>query len=144
MPQIPELLAAVAADPGAPPDLIEFSAACLRESLAAALGEVPDWAPGLCSEDIDTLKDRPFLEALAELADRAPGQVAVDRRTGVVSLRFAGDTNAALRFEKLVPAQVLRGRIADALTLDLVALERECGYAAPATARSWRDWFRRR
>ena len=49
----------------------------------------------------------------------------------------AGDTNAALRFEKLVPAQVLRARIADTVTLDAVALERECGYAGAAPARSW-------
>jgi hypothetical protein len=90
------------------------------------------------------MKDRPFLEALAEMSERAPGQVAVDRRAGVMTLRFAGDTNAALRFEKMVPAQVLRGRIADALTLDVVALERECGYAISATARSWLAWFRRR
>ncbi|MDO9713616.1 phospholipase D family protein [Paracraurococcus lichenis] len=143
-PRIPEMLAAIAADPGEPPDLIACSAACLRLTLAAALGEAPDWAPALQSEDVDTLRDRPFLEALAELTERASGQVTVDRRAGVMSLRFAGDTNAALRFEKLVPAQVLRGRIADALTLDLVALERECGYAAPTAARFWLNWFRKR
>ena len=144
VPQIPALLAAIAADPGDPPDLIGLSASCLQETYAAALGSAPEWAPDLRSEDIDTLKDRPFLEALTELAERASGQVAVDRRAGVMTLRFAGDTNAALRFEKMVPAQVLRGRIADALTLDLVALERECGYASPAAARSWLAWFRRR
>ncbi|TCZ51109.1 phospholipase D family protein [Roseicella aquatilis] len=143
-PRVPELLAAIAADPGAPPDLMALSTACLRESLAAALGAAPDWAAALSSDDIDTLKDRPFLDALAELTERAPGQVTVDRRTGVMTLRFGGDTAAALRFEKLVPAQVLRGRIADALTLDLVALERECGYAAPAPARSWLGRLRRR
>jgi hypothetical protein len=143
-PRIPGLLEAIAEDPGAPPDLVGLSASCLRETYAGALGAAPDWAPELRSDDIDTMKDRPFLEALAEMSERAPGQVAVDRRAGVMTLRFAGDTNAALRFEKMVPAQVLRGRIADALTLDVVALERECGYAASAAARSWLAWFRRR
>jgi len=143
-PRIPGLLEAIAEDPGAPPDLVGLSASCLREAYAEALGAVPDWAPELRSDDIDTMKDRPFLEALAEMSERAPGQVAVDRKSGVMTLRFAGDTNAALRFEKMVPAQVLRGRIADALTLDVVALERECGYAASAAARSWLAWFRRR
>jgi hypothetical protein len=143
-PRIPGLLEAIAEDPGAPPDLVGLSASCLREIYAGALGAAPDWAPELRSDDIDTMKDRPFLEALAEMSERAPGQVAVDRRAGVMTLRFAGDTNAALRFEKMVPAQVLRGRIADALTLDVVALERECGYATSAVARSWLAWFRRR
>ena len=143
-PRIPGLLEAIAEDPGAPPDLVGLSAACLREAYAEALGAAPDWAPKIRSDDIDTMKDRPFLEALAEMSERAPGQVAVDRRAGVMTLRFAGDTNAALRFEKMVPAQVLRGRIADALTLDVVALERECGYATSAVAHSWLAWFRRR
>jgi hypothetical protein len=143
-PQIPRLLEAIAEDPGAPPDLVGLSASCLRDTYAEALGSAPDWASDIRSDDIDTMKDRPFLEALTEMSERAPGQVAIDRRAGLMTLRFAGDTNAALRFEKMVPAQVLRGRIGDALTLDVVALERECGYASSAAARSWLTWFRRR
>jgi hypothetical protein len=46
VPQLPALLAAIAEDLGAPPDLIALSASCLREALAEALGDVPGWAPG--------------------------------------------------------------------------------------------------
>lgn len=114
-----------------------MSASCLRDAFAEALGDVPAWAPAIRSDDIDAMKDRPFLDALSEMTERAAGQVSMDRKAGVMVLRFAGDTNAALRFEKLVPAQVLRARIADTITLDALALERECGYAGAAPARSW-------
>jgi hypothetical protein len=137
VPQLPALLAAIEADPGSPPDLIALSALCLRQSLAEALGEIPGWAPEVRFDDVDTMKDRPFVEALSEMSERAADQVSVNLKAGVMVLRFAGDTNAAMRFEKLVPAQVLRSRIADAITLDVVALERECGYAAMPRARSW-------
>jgi hypothetical protein len=136
-PEIPALLKAAVEDPGSPPDLISVSARCLREALTMALGGTPDWAPEIGFEDIDTMKDRHFVEALSEISERAPDQVSVDHKSGVIAVRFAGDTAAAVRFEKLVPAQVLRGRIADAITLDIVALEHECGYRPSERSRSW-------
>jgi hypothetical protein len=136
-PQIAGLLEAIAEDPGAPPDLIKLSANCLRKTFEAALGHVPLWASDLRFDDVDTMKDRPFVEALSEMAERTPDQVSHDAKGGVMTLRFSGDTNAAARFEKLVPAQVLKGRIADAIILDMVALQRECGYSTASRNRSW-------
>jgi hypothetical protein len=136
-PVIPALLEAAVEDPGAPPDLIAASARCLREALAVAIGRTPDWAPEIGFEDIDTMKDRHFVEALAEISERAPDQVSVNRRSGLIEVSFAGDTAGALRFEKLVPAQVLRHRIADKITLDSVAAERECGFRPSERSRSW-------
>lgn len=136
-PVIPSLLEAAIEEPGSPPDLIAASARCLRETLATALDRTPDWAPEIDFEHIDTMKDRHFVEALSDISERAPDQVSVDRKSGVIAVRFAGDTAAAVRFEKLVPAQVLRSRIADAITLDIVALERECGFRPSERSRSW-------
>jgi hypothetical protein len=51
---------------------------------------------------------------------------------------FGGDHHQAARFEKLVPAQALKGRFADAVKLDLAALEHEYGFAiARRSSRSW-------
>lgn len=136
-PKIAGLVEAIAEDPGSPPDLIGLSAGCLQETFGAVLGHVPTWASDLRSEDVDTMKDRPFIEALSEMAERTPDQVSHDGKGGVMTLRFSGDTNAAARFEKLVPAQVLKGRIADAIMLDMVALQRECGYSTAGRGRSW-------
>jgi len=136
-PVVPALLEAAVENPGSPPDLIAESARCLREALGTALGAAPDWATEIGIDEIDTMKDRHFVEALSEISERNPDNISVDRKAGVIAVRFAGDTSAALRFEKLVPAQVFRSRIADEITLDVVALERECGFRPRARPSSW-------
>lgn len=143
-PEIAGLVEAIAEDPGSPPDLIKLSADCLQETFEAALGDVPPWASDLRFEDVDTMKDRPFVEALSEMAERTSDQVSLDEKAGVMTLRFSGDTNAAARFEKLVPTQVLKGRIADVIMLDMVALQKECGYSTATRNRSWFSRFFRR
>ena len=68
----------------------------------------------------------------------------IDRTSGDLVVDFGGDHNQATRFEKLVPAQALKGRFADAAKLDLDALERDFGFAP---ARPWtlalRAWLAR-
>lgn len=63
--------------------------------------------------------------------------MSVNRGASELVVHFGGDHHQAARFEKLVPAQALKGRFADAVKLDLAALEQEYGFdIAPRARRS--------
>lgn len=141
VPCVPGLLEEVAADPENPPDLIRTSSAILGELLTEALGTPPGWVEPMSLDAIDRLKDKPFLDMIKEVFEHNSERVSVNRGFGEVIVQYGGDHNQAARFEKLVPPQALKGRFADAVKLDLVALEREYGFT-PASRRG-RSWFAR-
>jgi hypothetical protein len=70
-----------------------------------------------------------LLDLLEEILDQNSDRVRIKRASGDLVVDFGGDHNQAARFEKLVPAQALKGRFADAVKLDLDALERDFGFA---------------
>jgi hypothetical protein len=80
---------------------------------------------------IEHLKDKPLLDLLDEILDQNSERVRINRASGDLVVDFGGDHNQAARFEKLVPAQALKGRFADAVKLDIDALERDFGFAPP-------------
>ncbi len=128
-PQAPSLIEAVAAAPDDPPDLLLRSSEILGELLAEALDGRPAWATPISLDEVDRLKDKPLLDLLGELVEQDSERVSIDRIAGELVVQFGGDHHQAARFEKLVPAQALKGRFADAVKLDLAALEQEYGFA---------------
>jgi NgoFVII restriction endonuclease len=131
VPSLAELTETLARDPHHPPDLLWVSSATLSGLLAEALGTAPDWARPIAQEEIEHLKDKPLLDLLDEILDQNSERVRINRTSGDLVVDFGGDHNQAARFEKLVPAQALKGRFADAVKLDLDALERDFGFAPP-------------
>lgn len=137
-PRIPALIEAVAAVPDDPPDLLLLSSEILGDLLVEALDDVPEWATPIGLDEVDRLKDKPLLDLLGELVEQDSERVSIDRAAGELVVQFGGDHHQAARFEKLVPAQALKGRFADAVKLDLAALEQEYGFAvAHRPQRSW-------
>ena len=129
VPELGGLLEALARDPHHPPDLLLVSSTTLGGLLADALGAAPAWARPVAQEEIERLKDKPLLDQLAEILAQSGERVRINRASGDLVVDFAGDHHQAARFEKLVPAQALKGRFADAVKLDLDALERDFGFA---------------
>jgi hypothetical protein len=129
VPQLGGLQEALAQDPHHPPDLLLASSTTLAGILAEALGEAPAWARPVAQDEIDRLKDKPLLDQLAEIIAQNSERARINRASGDLVVDFAGDHHQAARFEKLVPAQALKGRFADAVKLDLDALERDFGFA---------------
>ena len=79
-----------------------------------------------------------MLDLLGELVEQDSGRMSVNRGAGELVVHFGGDHHQAARFEKLVPSQALKGRLADAVKLDLAALAEEYGFeVAPRRPRSW-------
>ena len=129
VPRLAELTEALARDPHHPPDLLRVSSETLSGLLAEALGAAPDWACPVAQDEIERLKDKPLLDLLEEILDQNSERVRINRASSDLVVDFGGDHNQAARFEKLVPAQALKGRFADAVKLDLDALERDFGFA---------------
>ncbi len=129
VPQLGDLLEALASDPHHPPDLLRVSSTTLGDILAEALGEAPQWARPVAQDEIERLKDKPLLDLLGEILADSSERVRINRATGDLVVDFGGDHHQAARFERLVPAQALKGRFADAVKLDLDALERDFGFA---------------
>ena len=129
VPRLPGLTEALARDPHHPPDLLLVSSEILSGLLAEALGAAPDWARAVEQDEIERLKDKPLLDLLVEILEQNSERVRINRASGDLVVDFGGDHNQAARFEKLVPPQALKGRLADAVKLDLDALERDFGFA---------------
>ena len=129
VPRLPELTEALASDPHHPPDLLLVSSEILSGLLAEALGAAPGWARAVEQDEIERLKDKPLLDLLVEILEQNSERVRINRASGDLVVDFGGDHNQAARFEKLVPPQALKGRLADAVKLDLDALERDFGFA---------------
>jgi hypothetical protein len=129
VPRLAGLMEALARDAHHPPDLLLVSSEALSGLLAEALGAAPAWARPIAQEEIERLKDKPLLDLLDEIIEQNSERVRINRTSGDLVVDFGGDHNQAARFEKLVPAQALKGRFADAVKLDLDALERDFGFA---------------
>jgi hypothetical protein len=137
-PRVPPLVEALAAAPESPPDLVRLSSEILGDLLAEALDGSPPWATAIAVDEIDRLKEKPLLDLLAELIEQDSERVSVNRGAGELVVHFGGDHHQAARFEKLVPSQALKGRLADEVKLDLAALEQEYGFGvAPRRRRAW-------
>ncbi len=136
-PRIPRLIEALAENADDPPDLLRLSSEILGDLLGEALDELPSWATPIGISEVDQLKDKPLLDLLGELVEQDSERVSVNRSAGELVVHFGGDHHQAARFEKLVPAQALKGRFADAVKLDPAALEQEYGFdVAPRSRRS--------
>jgi NgoFVII restriction endonuclease len=135
VPRLPGLIEALARDPHHPPDLLAASSEILSDLVAEALGSAPGWARSIAQEEIERLKDKPLLDLLEEIIEQNSDRVRINRASGDLVVDFGGDHNQAARFEKLVPAQALKGRFADAVKLDLDALERDFGFAPAGRSR---------
>ena len=129
VPRLPGLTETLARDPHHPPDLLLVASEILSGLLAEALGAAPGWARPVEQDEIERLKDKPLLDLLEEILEQNSERVRINRASGDLVVDFGGDHNQAARFEKLVPAQALKGRFADAVKLDLDALERDFGFA---------------
>lgn len=73
----------------------------------------------------------------------ADDRVVINRRAGEMTISFGGDTNQAMQFARSVPDFALKGRFADMVTLDLLALEQEMGFAVGQPPGWWRRLVRR-
>ena len=134
-PRIPSLLRELAETPENPPDLLRLSSETLGELLGEALQGRPAWATPIGVNEVDRLKDKPLLDLLSELVAQDSERVSVNRGASELVVHFGGDHHQAARFEKLVPAQALKGRFADAVKLDLAALEEEYGFDVASRSR---------
>jgi hypothetical protein len=140
-PGIPGMLEQIATDPLSPPDLIERASRILSAILEEATGDRVAWATTLRFDDIDAMKDQPLLDRLHEIMERSPDRLEVDHAAREIRVNFGGDLVEAGRFEKLVPAQALKSRMIDVVTLDMIALEKEYGFTPKARRRSWWAWL---
>jgi hypothetical protein len=137
-PRIPALIGALTDRPDDPPDLLRLSSETLGDLLGEALDGLPPWATPIGLDELDRLKEKPLLDLLGELVEQDSERVSVNRSAGELVVHFGGDHHQAARFEKLVPSQALKGRLADEVKLDLAALEQEYGFGvAPRPRRSW-------
>ena len=127
-PRVPSLIETLVENADDPPDLLRLSSKTLGDLLGEALDGPPDWATPIGINEVDRLKDKPLLDLLGELVEQDSERVSVNRGASEVVVHFGGDHHQAARFEKLVPAQALKGRFADAVKLDLAALEQEYGF----------------
>ena len=127
-PRIPSLIEGLAENADDPPDLLRLSSETLSELLGEALNGPPEWATPIGINEVDRLKDKPLLDLLSELVEQDSDRLSVNRGASELVVHFGGDHHQAARFEKLVPAQALKGRFADAVKLDLAALEEEYGF----------------
>jgi hypothetical protein len=143
IPEVCRMRAEIDAEADTFPDLLALSSATLRAILGDALDEVPDWARPLAFEDYFGIRHRRFRAQLADMVGDEEGRVTVNRRSGELTISFSGDTNQAMQFARSVPDFVLKGRFADLVKLDLVALEREMGFAVGLSRTWWRRILRR-
>ena len=136
-PRIPSLMETLAENADDPPDLLRLSSEIIGDLLGEALDGPPPWATPIGINEVDRLKDKPLLDLLGQLVEEDSDRVRVDRGASELVVHFGGDHHQAARFEKLVPAQALKGRFADAVKLDLAALEQEYGFdVSPRPRRS--------
>jgi hypothetical protein len=108
----------------------------LRDILGQALGDLRSWARPLGFADYFGIRHRRFRDQLTDMLADAEQRVAINRRSGELTISFGGDTNQAAQFARSVPDFVLKGRFVDRITLDLPALEQEMDFDL-GTPRTW-------
>ena len=137
IPKVRAMRAAIDAGQPGFPDLFEASSDTLRGIFELALGSSPAWARRLSFQDYFGIRRRKFSEQLSAILAESEGRVVVNRKTSEISINFGGDINQANQFAKTVPDFVLKGRFADAVRLDLDAIEKEMGLAVNAQKGIW-------
>ncbi len=143
LPQVRAMRADIDAEADMFPDLLACSADLLREVLGEALGELPDWARRLSFADYFGIRHRRFRDQLSDMLADSEERITLNRRAGELTISFGGDTNQAAQFARSVPDFVLKGRFADMVKLDLVALEQEMGFAVGRSRAWWQRLLRR-
>ena len=143
IPEVSAMRADIDAETETFPDLLARSSEILGELLGQALGTVPDWARPLGFTDYFGIRHRRFRDQLADMLADAEERISLNRRAGELTISFGGDTNQAGQFARSVPDFVLKGRFADQVKLDLLALEQEMGFAVERTRAWWQRILRR-
>lgn len=143
IPEVSAMRADIDAETETFPDLLARSAEILRELLGESLDTVPNWARPLGFADYFGIRHRRFRDQLADMLADAEERISVNRRAGELTISFGGDTNQAGQFARSVPDFVLKGRFADQVKLDLLALEQEMGFAVERTRAWWQRILRR-
>ena len=143
IPEVSAMRADIDAETETFPDLLARSSQILGELLGQALDTVPDWARPLGFTDYFGIRHRRFRDQLADMLADAEERISLNRRAGELTISFGGDTNQAGQFARSVPDFVLKGRFADQVKLDLLALEQEMGFAVERTRAWWQRILRR-
>ena len=143
IPAVRAMRAEIDTEPDGFPDLLACSSVLLRDVLGEALGDLPDWARLLTFDDYFSIRHRRFRDQLGEMLRDADDRVMVNRRAREMTISFGGDTNQAMQFARSVPDFALKGRFADMVKLDLLALEQEMGFSVGQPAGWWRRLVRR-
>jgi hypothetical protein len=138
IPAVRAMRAEIDAGPDDFPDLLARSSTILRDVLAEALGELPDWAKPLTYGDYFGIRHRRFRDQLGEMLRDAEDRVAINRAAGELTITFGGDIRQAEQFARSVPDFALKGRLVDKVMLDLRALEQEMGFAVGRSSGWWR------
>ena len=74
------------------------------------------------------IRHRRFRDQLTVMPTDLDERVTINRRAGEITISFGGATHQAAPFARSVPDFVLKGRFADLVKLDLLALEQEIGF----------------
>ncbi len=143
IPEVQAMRAEIDAEADSFPDLLARSSQILRSLLSEALPAVPAWTRPLTFGDYFGIRHRRFRDQLADMLGDTNDRVTVNRRASELTIGFGGDTNQAAQFARSVPDFVLKGRFADMVKLDLLALEQEMGFSVGRQP-SWWQRLRRR
>ena len=138
MPRVQTMRASIDEEHAGFPDLFEASSETLLGLFEEYLGSTPSWARRLSFQDYFGIRHRKFSEQLSVMLAESEERVTVNRKTREISINFGGDTNQANQFAKTVPDFVLKGRFADAVRLDLDAIEKEMGIEVSAEKGFWK------
>ncbi len=144
IPRVREMRAEIDASKPGFPDLFVASSEVLRDLFQEALGTAPEWARKLSFEENFGIRHRRFSEQLAQILGEAEDRISVNRKSGEITINFAGDTNQAAQFARGVPDFVLRGRFADVVRLDLEAVEKEMNLPVDRRKGFWDRLLRHR
>ncbi|MDT8870367.1 hypothetical protein RAA17_01915 [Komagataeibacter rhaeticus] len=111
------------------PDVFVLSSRILLALLDQHISARPDWACPLSYRTYQAMRAIQFQRILIEMIGSHPENITLSRDRRFMRVRFAGDIRQAVAFEKSVPEFVFKGRIADTVKLDLMAMENELGFA---------------
>lgn len=111
------------------PDVFVLSSRILLALLDQHVSARPDWACPLSYRTYQAMRAIQFQRILIEMIGSHPENITLSRDRRFMRARFAGDIRQAVAFEKSVPEFVFKGRIADTVKLDLMAMENELGFA---------------
>lgn len=111
------------------PDVFTVSSHLLLSLIEQHLPVKPDWVYPLSYRTYQAMRAIQFQRVLVEMIRSHPENIALSRDKRFMQVRFGGDIRQAMAFEKSVPEFVSKGRIADAVKLDIQAMENELGFA---------------